>query len=168
MYDLTQFSGDGYYAVGGDSPIDKVKTMAVANINIVLALIVVLVILVVALFFGYIAPRKEGLISGSMASLGIGGSQRSDYGTPGDMVIVPNYSSAEGFDGEVSEQSKAARVARDLSVMSPNQAAAVIAGQPCNKSILTTDDAYAWMGQVARENYAQPNDAQLTASMKGY
>ncbi len=167
MYDLTQFSGDGYYAVGGDSAVEKVKNYATANINLVLALVIVLVVLVIALYLGYISPRKEGLISGSMASLGVGGAQRSDYGTPGDMVIVPNWSSAEGFDG-VPEQSKAARLARDLSVMSPNEAAAVIAGQPCSKSILTEEDAYAWMNKTAREDYAQPNDAQLTASMKGY
>jgi hypothetical protein len=176
MYDLSQFSGDGYYAVGGDTPLQQVRTYATANINLVLALVVVLVVLVIALFLGYLAPyKKEGLISGSMASLGIGGSQRSDYGTPGDMVIVPNYGSSEGFasDGLV-------RQAKGLGAMSANEAAAVIAGQPCSKTILTSDDAWGWMHKTAwegeseqgggqgKEKYAQPNDAQLTASMKGY
>ncbi len=175
MYNLAELGGDGYYAIGGgDSLLDKAVEYIKANAKVVLAVIIVLFILVLALYFNYLRPYgKEGLISGSMASWGIGGGRRSDWGSADDMVLKLNYGSPEGF---VSDESVAARAARDLSVTSANQAFAVVPGQPCDKPILTDDDGYSWMlaqaqapaPPVTSESYAQPSDAKLTASMKGY
>lgn len=168
MYDLTTLDG-GYYATGGMTESFKPLTDAVkSNPGWSTILIAVLVVLVVALFFGYISTyKKEGLISGARASIGIGGSGRGDWGNPGDMVLAPNYGS-ESMD---LPQQALARGVRGLSVESANVASAVVSGQPCAMTIANEDDAYAWRVNQAKNMDKETfglDDNKLTKAMTGY
>jgi hypothetical protein len=162
MYDLTTLDG-GYYATGGGNPFASVVDLVGKHKLYATILIAVLVVLVLALFFGYVATyKKEGLISGARASIGIGGSGRGDWGNPGDMVIAPNYGSES-----MSVSSLEARKARGLAVESANVAAAVVPGQPCSMTIANEEDAFAWRLNAAREKFGV-DDNKLTKAMSGY
>jgi hypothetical protein len=186
MYDLTTLDG-GYYAKGGSDLIEGAKKWVSANQTYTLVLLAILIVLVIGLALGYIKPYKERLISGARASIGVGGSNRSDYGTAGDMIIRPNYGGESMTSGEARSRHLGADAygdgysARGLSLgqsalpppqfVATTNAPSVIPGNDCRDNLANGNEAYAWRVQQAyggekTESFGL-NDSGLTRAMAG-
>ncbi|MCK9607540.1 MAG: hypothetical protein M0R33_13955 [Methylomonas sp.] len=81
---------EDFNIVGGDETLDKLRTTVLGIFTAypltTLLVIIILIILVIALFFGWIGNKKEGIVGATLASLGL----RDDYGSAEHLSEMQN------------------------------------------------------------------------------